>query len=458
MRPLVAERSTNRPIANSPNHSMSAEAFLLDLPRFADAGAAAYRPGFERIEALLAAMEHPERAFPAVHIAGTNGKGSTASMVAALATAAGRQVGLHTSPHLLTVRERMRIDGVPAPADWLDAAVARYRDAIEATRPSFFEATLALSLRYFAERAVELAVIEVGLGGRLDATNVVRPVVSAVTHVGLDHTDLLGATREAIAVEKAGIARAGVPLVSAADGEAVERAITDEAARRGAALVRLDDAVRIEGDGDRLALETPVRRYPALRLDLPGAHQARNAALAVRLAEIALGADARPEALPPEAVARGLADTRKLSGLRARCEAVAADPLILVDVAHNADGVAAALATADRLAGRPAHVALGLMGDKDAQAVAALLAGRSVWPLALDGERALSREALAEALRSAEATVQPGDRLAEAVRAFRERAAPEDALLVTGSHLAAAEALAWRGAEPDADLSVATPT
>src|SRR5690606_4396768 len=157
------------------------------------------------------------RAFPSVHVAGTNGKGSTASMIAAVGTAAGLRVGLHTSPHLFHVGERIRVDGVPAPEAWLAAAVARYRPAFEAVGPSFFEATVALSFRYFAGAGVDWVVAEVGLGGRLDATNVLAPAVSVVTSIGLDHTELLGESLAAIAREKAGIVKPATPVVTAAD-------------------------------------------------------------------------------------------------------------------------------------------------------------------------------------------------------------------------------------------------
>ena len=209
-----------------------AERRLLALPRFAGAGAAAYKPGLGRTRALLAALGDPHTVVPTVHVAGTNGKGSTASFAASVAQAAGLRVGLHTSPHLATLRERMRVDGRPAPPDWLDGALARWGGAVDAVGPSFFEATVALSLLYFAEQDVDLAVVEVGLGGRLDATNVLAPLVAAVTHVGLDHTDLLGDTVEAIAREKAGIAKPGVPFLHAVAGEA-RPALEAEARGRG---------------------------------------------------------------------------------------------------------------------------------------------------------------------------------------------------------------------------------
>ena len=193
--------------------SGSAEEFLLSLPRFTDAGHAAYKPGLERIRQILDAMGNPHDRFRSIHVAGTNGKGSTASMIASIGSSLGLRIGLHTSPHLVRITERMRIDGAPAPDEWLDSAVDMYRDGILAAGASFFEATVALSFLFFAENEVDFAVVEVGMGGRLDATNVLMPEVCVVTRIGLDHTEYLGNTLSEIAREKAGIAKRDRPLV-----------------------------------------------------------------------------------------------------------------------------------------------------------------------------------------------------------------------------------------------------
>jgi dihydrofolate synthase / folylpolyglutamate synthase len=424
-----------------------AEAALLALPRFAEQGAAAMKPGLERMEALLAAMGRPHEGYPSVHVAGTNGKGSTASMIAAIASASGLRVGLHTSPHLHALGERMRLDGVPAPEAWLAEAVARHRALFERVEPSFFEATVALSLLYFGEMRVDLAVVEVGLGGRLDATNVLRPRLSVVTHVGRDHADLLGDTLEAIAREKAGIAKPGVPLLSAAEGSSVRAALRAEAEARGAPFLDLDDEARFSlrpppwrepsASGLVLDLETSLRAYPALRVPLAGGHQARNAALAVRAAELAL------PGVGEGAVRDGLARVAALSGLAGRMEVLHRDPLLLADVAHNADGLRAALRTFEALApgGRRA-VAFGVMRDKEPEALAALLAeaGVQVYPVPLATPRAVPPEDLLQMLQAEGANVLPPTRVDTVVRAFLRGEIPADALLVTGSHLAAAEA------------------
>ncbi len=420
-----------------------AKAFLLDLPRFAEQGGAAMKPGLERMEALLAAAGDPHTRFRSIHVAGTNGKGSTASMVAAIATAAGLRTGLHTSPHLHDLAERMRIDGVSAPHDWIAEAVTRYRADFEAVQPSFFEATVALSFLYFAEQAVDLAVVEVGLGGRLDATNVLRPELALVTSIGLDHADLLGPTVEDVAREKAGIAKPGVPLLTSAEGADVLAAVRATAVARGAQFVNLWDEVDIRvhptgADGLTLDLTTPVRTYAQLAVGLPGRHQAANAALAVRAAEWVVESVQR-DAGP---VYSGLGNVRKLSGLGARCEVVQRSPLILADVAHNADGLRAALAWARDLVGGSLYVLFGTMRDKDLGAMAELLkrADATVLPVGLPTSRAVPQDELCQAFRDARLPMIDVADINAGLDWFQQHAAASDGLLATGSHLTAAAA------------------
>ena len=418
-----------------------AEAFLFDLPRFTEQGAAAMKPGLERMHALLGAMGEPHTRFRSVHVAGTNGKGSTASMAAAVATAAGLRTGLHTSPHLHDLAERFRLDGVPAPHAWIAGAVARFRSAFEAVGPSFFEATVALSFLYFAEQAVDLAVVEVGLGGRLDATNVLRPEVALVTSIGLDHADLLGDTLEAVAREKAGIAKPGVPLLTSAEGDGVLAALRETAEARGAPFASVWDEVEIgaleaTGDGLVFDLTTPLRIYERLAVGLPGRHQVGNAALAVRAAELAVTA-VREDAAP---VYAGLADVRKLGGLAARCEVVSRSPLVLADVAHNADGLRAALAWARGLVGGTLYVLFGTMRDKDLTAMIGALAeaGAVVLPVGLPTPRAVAQDELRRALRAGGVPVHDGADGMAGLAWFQRHADAADGLLATGSHLTAA--------------------
>lgn len=409
---------------------------LLALPRFSDDPAGAYRPGLDRVRALLRAMGDPHRAAPVVHVGGTNGKGSTASFVAAVATASGRRVGLLTSPTLLHPAEMARVDGMPQIAA-VAAAAERWAGEAEALGCSFFEAAVALALSVFAEAAVDLAVVEVGLGGADDATAVVDPVVSVVTSIGLDHLAELGVTtRPEVARVKAGIAAPGVPLLHAVEGEATVAALEAEARRRGAVPERVRETVRLASEAGGLVLRTEGAAYGPVALGLSGAHQGWNAALAVRAVErLGLG-------VPADVVARGLRDVVALAGLRGRSEAWAADPRVVLDVAHNADGLRAAREAVAVPPGGRLAVVLGMMADKAGPAVVGVLRGAGVRTVALDTPRALAAADLAARLRAAgldDVTEAAG--VAEAVAAFRAAAGPDDRLLVTGSHRTVAAAL-----------------
>ena len=297
---------------------------------------------------LLAELGDPHRHFATVHVGGTNGKGSVAALVAEALRAAGHRVGLYTSPHLVDVRERMLVDGRPIPADAFVAWTERLRPLLDPTGASFFEATTAIAFADFAARGVDIAVVEVGLGGRLDATNVVTPLVSVVTHVALDHTDYLGTTLEAIAVEKAGIAKPGVPfVVGEPEGDIAQLLMTCGGAA-GARPVRVPPEARYEG-----------------RLSLQGPHQRRNAAVAEAVLA-ALPAAWRP---PGEAMAAAFARLRLPGRYDRRGR-------WLFDVAHNPDGLAALLAAlAADPPSRPLHAVVCVLRDKDWPAMLHALAG-----------------------------------------------------------------------------------
>jgi dihydrofolate synthase/folylpolyglutamate synthase len=431
-----------------------AVSFLTDLPRFSGEQDAAFKPGLERMEALLDAMGNPHDDLRAVHVAGTNGKGSVASMTAAIATAAGLRTGLHTSPQLRHLTDLMRIDGKPVSTDWLDDAVDRYRKAFDEISPSFFEATVALSFRYFADEGVDLTVVEVGLGGRLDGTNVLQPAVSVITSIDLEHTNLLGGTLDAITREKAGIIKPETPVVTGVTQPEALAAIREVAAENDAPLHVLDEevsiAVRRTGiRGSMLDLQTPLRRLSNLHVALPGTHQHRNAALAVRTAELVL-----PEAAYDAPLRTGLADVRTLAGLRGRLEVVADNPLVVADVAHNPSSLKATLATvttglreeSDGAWSGTLWVALGLLRDKDLAGIVQELSRCDadtirIIPLRLDSTRARPAEDIATACREAGLPVDdPADPI-EAVSAFRTAAGPSDALLATGSHAVVAPLL-----------------
>jgi dihydrofolate synthase/folylpolyglutamate synthase len=344
------------------------------------------RLGLDRLGRLLARLGHPEGHGPSVLIAGTNGKGSTSALLAAMAVAAGYRTGLYTSPHLETVEERLRIDGRAVPAERLGDLLARVvaasldegRDEEPGDLPTYFEALTAAAFLWFAEEEVELAVLEVGLGGRLDATNLADPALSLITPISFDHQEYLGDTLAAIAREKAGILRRGRPALAWIEEPEPAEAVREVATEVGADLRFASSEVRIERievdpgrPGQRVRLATPTGPYD-LALGLSGAHQAKNLGLAVRAAEVLAGIGfAR---LDSSAIAHGAAACR----WPGRLEEVdisrgGEGRRVLLDAAHNPGGAEtlAAFLSGDA---RPIDLLFGVLADKDARGILSTLA------------------------------------------------------------------------------------
>jgi dihydrofolate synthase / folylpolyglutamate synthase len=323
------------------------------------------RWGLDRTRGLLAGVGDPHRRFRSIHIGGTNGKGSVAALCDAALRARGDiRVGLYTSPHLVSFEERIRIDGRNVPAGALAEAATRLRSAIERTDATFFEATTAMAFLVLAEAGVDVVVAEVGLGGRLDATNVLDPLVTCVTSVGLDHQEYLGDTLEDIAREKAGIFKSGVPAITGVRQPELVEILRDRAVEVGAPFVQLDDVAAIqEVRLDRRATEFLLRSDywgdRRVSLPLPGTHQARNAALAAELLAF-LPSDLRPA----WAAIRAGFDSVRWPG---RMQVVEIRGTTwLFDIAHNEEGVAALLRSLPDLSLRPPLVGvIGILGDKD---------------------------------------------------------------------------------------------
>jgi len=325
------------------------------------------RPGLERVEGLLAALGHPERRYPLVQVGGTNGKGSVAAMVATILKAAGRRVGLYTSPHLVSFRERIRVNGVPIAEDAVADGVEALGTIVARENATMFEATTALALDHFAREAVDVGVLEVGLGGRLDATTVGSPAVTVVTRIDLDHEAFLGATLREVAGEKAAIIRGGAAIVSAQLPEA-EEVVERRAREVGVSLLRegreLWVAVREATlAGQCITCRGPGWVLPDLRLALLGTFQPSNALAAVAAARL-LGA-------PDGAVREGL-DRIRWPG---RFQVLGGDPRLVLDGAHNPGAAAALVRSIQALFGaEPVTFVVGISRDKDARAILAALA------------------------------------------------------------------------------------
>ena len=327
------------------------------------------RWGLERTHAMLADVGDPHRAYPVIHVGGTNGKGTTCAVAESVLRAAGLRTGLYTSPHLTSFRERIRIDGAPIAEEALLEAAERLWPSIEREAPSFFEATTAIAFDAFARAGVDVAVIEVGLGGRLDSTNVVLPEVAVVTQIGVDHVEFLGSDPKGIALEKAGIAKPNVPFLTGEPDDALFAVLERRARELGARVERAIEPVDvIESNlhGTRFRATTRWGTVEA-QLPLAGRHQVRNALLALRAIERASFADR----VTPDAVVRGVEATRWPG--RFQVERIGSATWIF-DVAHNPPAMERLAAALDEMQpARPVTVLLGVMGDKDWRAIMAAL-------------------------------------------------------------------------------------
>ncbi len=401
-------------------------------------------PGLDRIRKLLEALGNPQLAYPTAIIGGTNGKGSVAAMLTAIGRAAGHRIGLYTSPHLTAVEERFQVDGTPISASGLDAQLGVVFAAVDKlvaskrldSPPSYFEILTAVAFRYFAEARVELAVLEVGLGGRWDATNVTRPRVAVISSVAIDHQEYLGEDVRVIAAEKAAVIPPGGMAVTAPQGPAILEVIRRQAESVGATLWETESFPAVVRRTDahlRYTIDCVgrLRDYVGLEVSLPGAHQVENAQCAILAAE---ALDRRRLRISSDAIWAGLRSTR----WPGRCEWLEENPPILLDAAHNPAAAQALASYLWELRRRKAfdrlHLVFSTLADKDTEGIA-----KALYPLAdhIVATRAPTERATAAqdllAIGTSPSQRRAVDDPAEALAAARDAAAPEDLICVCGS-------------------------
>lgn len=411
------------------------------LPVFQHVGKSAYKEGLDNTLALDQYFGHPHTRFQSIHVGGTNGKGSTSHLLAAVLQSAGYRVGLYTSPHLLDFRERIRVNGHMIEEAYVVDFVERHRAYYEKISPSFFELTTLMAFSYFARREVDFAVIEVGLGGRLDSTNIISPILSVITNISLDHTQFLGTTEKEIAAEKAGIIKPCTPVV-VGEAEGGVRSVFEEKAREeGASLVfadKLSPVHSYERNGGKYIFQT--NEYPDLIGELGGYAQLKNANTV--LASIC---ELKKEGveIPTEAVYAGFAAVTRLTGLMGRWQVVGQRPKIVCDTGHNAGGisyVAGQLAdeTFDTL-----RIVIGMVDDKDIRAVLGMLPSQAVYYFTKAGiARAMEAQNLQNQAREFGLRGKAFPSVDEALRVAISEASEDDFIFVGGSNFVVAEALA----------------
>jgi dihydrofolate synthase/folylpolyglutamate synthase len=423
------------------NYEETLQYLYRQLPEYQRIGHAAYKEGLDNSLALDAYFDHPHRKYKTIHIGGTNGKGSTSHLLAAILQQAGYKVGLYTSPHLVDFRERIRVNGKMIDKPYVVDFVAKYREAFEPIHPSFFELTMEMAFLYFAEQKVDVAVIEVGLGGRLDSTNIISPDLAVITNIGLEHTQYLGNTLSKIAGEKAGIIKPYTPVViGEIEDKEVRRVFVEKAASQHAPIVFAENRL-----GDFNSQKTPsgwtfqCEAYPDLVDELGGFVQEKNAKTVLTAVEELKKLGYR---IPKDAVYDGFAHVVELTGLMGRWQKVQEKPTIVCDTAHNAHGIRyignqLESEKYDRL-----HIVFGVVKDKDLQAILPLLPKNADYYFTKPSiERALNEKTLAQEAEKYQLWGTTFDSVSEAVRAAREKATENDFIFIGGSSFVVADAL-----------------
>lgn len=362
------------------NYNQTLNYLYQQLPMFHRIGAAAYKADLDNTHAICRVLDHPEKKFKSIHVAGTNGKGSTSHMLAAIFQQAGYKTGLYTSPHLKDFRERIKINGSSIPKRKVIDFVKKYRRDFERIKPSFFEWTVGLAFDHFSSQKVDIAIIETGLGGRLDSTNVIMPEVSLITNIGYDHMQLLGNTLQKIATEKAGIIKPHTPIVISETQKGIKEVFKKTAAKKSTKIVFADKhfaplkSIYIPAKQSSRFYYKKGKKVIQYVSDLGGTYQEKNIAGVLTVIDILRSSWKIKETH----IFNGLKNIKKLTGLRGRWDLIRLKPKTIADTGHNTDGLKEVIKCIDReyetrqVKGK-LHVVFGAVNDKDLAAVFTLL-------------------------------------------------------------------------------------
>ncbi len=419
------------------NYQQTLDYLFTRLPMYSRVGASAYKDNLDNTHILCEFLHDPQTKFRSVHIAGTNGKGSVSHMLAAIFQSAGYKTGLYTSPHLKDFRERIKINGEMINEEFVVDFTEKISPLIEKIEPSFFEITVAMAFDYFAKEQVDIAIIEVGLGGRLDSTNVIIPEISVVTNIGWDHMNLLGNSLEKIAAEKAGIIKPGIPVVI---GE-----VLPETAPVFEQFAKDNNAPIIIASQKRQAMEWKWEKHELIievaeqhktdhiiyHLDLAGIYQRKNL---LTVLEACFQLKQKGWKLDETIIHTALKHAKKISGLHGRWEIIHEHPMVVLDVGHNEAGITQILEQAELTDHDELHFIIGMVNDKDIQSVLKLLPKTARYyftqagiPRALDAEKLLLQAGTVGLKGHAYKNVN------EALKDAKNRAKPTDLIIICGS-------------------------
>lgn len=412
-------------------------------PMYHKVGSSAYKEGLENIEALLKIVGNPEKKLKAIHIAGTNGKGSVAHLMSSYCQERHLKTGLFTSPHLVDFRERIRIDGEMVSEEQILEFFKLYKPQIDELQPSFFETTTALAFWHFATQKVDIAVIEVGLGGRLDATNVIRPLLSIITNITLEHTHLLGDSIAKIAMEKGGIIKKETPVIVGEFHPESYPVFTDLADKHKAPLFLAEENYTIEGDLNDCTIYDVMGNvmYEHVNLPLSGEYQRKN------LKTVLQAIDVLEELLPydKDVTVAAIENVIQNTGFTGRWQILRQEPLTICDVGHNVGGLTLTMKQLSALPCRKLRMVFGMVADKDIDNILPLLPKDAKYYVCQANiERALSCEELTTKLRCYNLDATEVGTVEQAIRSANGDAAPDDILFIGGSCFVVGEALGLR--------------
>ena len=424
------------------------EYLYTQTPLFQNVGQEAYKEGLYNTVTIDRHLGCPHKLYKTIHVAGTNGKGSVSHTLAAILQASGYKTGLYTSPHLTDFRERIRIDGKPISPDFVVKFIENNRDFLEPLHPSFFEVTTAMAFSWFAQQEVDVAVIETGLGGRLDCTNIIKPVLSIITNIGFDHTKFLGDTLPRIAFEKAGIIKKNVPAIIGEHCDQTRPVFERKAEEVGTRIVFAQDNCKIIShkyiNPSKVVYETAA--LPGLESGLAGMCQEKNAnTILTAVDEL----KRRRFRITEDAVRKGFRDVCRMTGLRGRWQLVRRKPDIICDTGHNSHGLKYIARHLEELSSKPGagqlRIVMGMVNDKDISDVLAVMPRNARYYFTQASvQRALDASTLRDMARQAGLTGRVFRSVAQAINTAQREASPEDLIFVGGSTFVVADLLTMR--------------
>ncbi len=419
------------------NYQQTIDYLFSRLPMFSRIGVAAYKADLTNTIKLCESLGNPQAKFRAIHIAGTNGKGSVSHMLASVLQTAGYKTGLYTSPHLKDFRERVKINGEMVTEEFVIAFTKRIKSLVEEINPSFFEITVAMAFEYFAQEQIDIAIIETGLGGRLDSTNIINPELCIITNIGWDHMNLLGDSLEKIAIEKAGIIKQDITVVIGEVLPITKPIFEQIAEEKNAPLFIASEKRQVAGwnwSKNELVVEVAEEHHTdhkIFQLDLPGIYQIKNL---LTVLEACSQLQQRGWKIDDGIIHKGLKQTKKITGLHGRWEIIHHHPFVVLDVAHNIDGIRQLVQQIELTTHKKLHIIIGMVKDKEVEKVlASLPANAEYYFTKAQIPRALPEDELMEKAKEVGLRGYSFPEVNEALLVALQHAHPDDMIVVCGS-------------------------